>query len=152
MRPVPAAAVTLGGTGLHVEPSAGEIPEAECWEKLRGASVGRLALSARALPVIIPVRYVIDGTTVVACMGSDAPFGAVVDDVVAAFSVESIDGATGSGWCVHVQGVVRTVPTSGSQACPPDGGRLLRLEPAAVVGRRLTLPQPTAPGEPVAVG
>jgi nitroimidazol reductase NimA-like FMN-containing flavoprotein (pyridoxamine 5'-phosphate oxidase superfamily) len=33
------------------------LSERECWELLATASVGRLALSVRALPVILPVQY-----------------------------------------------------------------------------------------------
>jgi hypothetical protein len=37
------------------------LSERECWELLATVSVGRLALSVRALPVILPVQYYLDG-------------------------------------------------------------------------------------------
>jgi len=33
------------------------LSERECWRLLAMVSVGRLALSVRALPVIVPVQY-----------------------------------------------------------------------------------------------
>ena len=45
------------------------IPVDQCWELLATASVGCLALSIRALPVIFPVRYYLDGRRLVVCLG-----------------------------------------------------------------------------------
>ena len=45
------------------------IPENRCWELLTTVSVGRLALSVRALPVILPVQYYLDGRRLAICLG-----------------------------------------------------------------------------------
>ena len=42
------------------------LSERECWELLATVSVGRLALSIRALPLILPVQYYLDGRRLVA--------------------------------------------------------------------------------------
>jgi nitroimidazol reductase NimA-like FMN-containing flavoprotein (pyridoxamine 5'-phosphate oxidase superfamily) len=41
----------------------------ECWALLATASVGRIALSVRALPVILPVHYYLDGRRLMTCLG-----------------------------------------------------------------------------------
>ena len=46
-----------------------EFSERQCWELLATASVGRLALSLRALPVILPVQYYLDGRRLAVCLG-----------------------------------------------------------------------------------
>ena len=46
-----------------------DLSRAECWELLASASVGRLALSIRALPLILPVRYAVDDASVAISLG-----------------------------------------------------------------------------------
>jgi nitroimidazol reductase NimA-like FMN-containing flavoprotein (pyridoxamine 5'-phosphate oxidase superfamily) len=46
------------------------LSERECWGLLATASVGRLALSVRALPVIVPVQYYLDGRRLAVCRGT----------------------------------------------------------------------------------
>lgn len=46
------------------------LSERECWELLATVSVGRLALSVRALPVILPVQYYLDGRRLAVCLGT----------------------------------------------------------------------------------
>lgn len=132
---------------MRTDPPPERMPERECWDKLRSGSIGHVGLSARALPVIVPVSYVVDDGTVLMCLGPDVPFGAVVDEVVAAFQVESIDPVTGAGWSVHAQGIVRPVIDGQAGHCPPGDGRLLRLEPVSVVGRHLELCRPSPQSE-----
>ena len=45
------------------------ISEERCWELLATASVGRLALSVQALPMILPVQYYLDGRKLAVCRG-----------------------------------------------------------------------------------
>jgi len=46
----------------------GALTERECWELLAMASVGRLALSVRALPVILPVQYYLSDHRLAVCL------------------------------------------------------------------------------------
>ena len=48
-------------TVLPMETQSAAIPVQRCWELLATASVGRLALSVRALPMIRPVQYYLSG-------------------------------------------------------------------------------------------
>lgn len=128
---------------------AGDLSNTECWDRLHSSSLGRVALTARALPVIIPVQYYVDGTTIVICMGADPPFSPILSDVVAAFAVESIDPDAGSGWTVHVQGVLRRPVRPGHpEVCPTGDALVVRLEPAWVTGWRVRLCPMAAPERP----
>ncbi len=125
---------------MRKDPAAGDLSLEECWGLLRRSSLGRLALSARALPVILPVQHRVDGGTIVMCLGSEPPFDPVVDDVVAAFAVESIDPGTSTGWTVHVQGMLTGVSRlDGTDRCPVGAGLVIGMEPVVVTGWRLQL-------------
>ena len=72
--PEPGTSVPKGARAGTV-PSPGmsapqeRIPESRCWELLATISVGRLALSVRALPQILPVQYYLDGRSLAVCLG-----------------------------------------------------------------------------------
>ena len=80
------------------------LSERECWQLLATVSVGRLALSVRALPVIMPVQYYLDGRRLAACLGHHALPERALDETVIAFAVDAIDPVTRSGWLVQVLG------------------------------------------------
>jgi nitroimidazol reductase NimA-like FMN-containing flavoprotein (pyridoxamine 5'-phosphate oxidase superfamily) len=122
------------------------LSERECWELLATASVGLLALSVRALPVIVPVQYYLDGRRLAVCLGHHELPERALDATVIAFAADSIDRVTRSGWSVQVQG--RSVIPRGLRIdtdcgwpavrCPPRESRLPRLSgnecfPASVI-------------------
>jgi len=124
-----------------VESSTDDLDERECWELLALASVGRLALSVKALPAILPVQYYLDRPKLAICLGQHRLPEASNNDIVVAFAVDSIDGFTGSGWTVQVQGVLEVplvggVPTDCGQTVP---GQVVHLEPVIINGHRFTL-------------
>ncbi len=80
------------------------LSERECWQLLATASVGRLALSVRALPVILPVQYHLGGRRLVLCLGHRGLPERALDETIIAFAADSIDPVTRSGWSVQVQG------------------------------------------------
>jgi len=63
------------------------IPEHRCWELLATVSVGRLALSVRALPVILPVQYYLDGRRLAICLGHHEIPERSLNDVIIALGV-----------------------------------------------------------------
>lgn len=131
-------------------PATGDMSVAECWDRLQGAACGFVALSARALPVVLPVQYYVQDGLIVICLGPDAPFHPVLEDVVVAFAVESINPATSSGWTVHVQGILRADPGAWP-ACPTGAGRIAHMEPIAVTGWHVELCPLLAAGRPTPV-
>jgi len=125
-----------------------DLTPAECWELLAHSSVGRLALSVRALPTILPVRYVVDQASVAISLGRFGLPAAAVHDSVVAFAVDHIDEAADQGWMVQMQGLARLVPSGSASTAPGpvDRGHLLRLVPGMLSGHRFTL----GSGTPVA--
>ena len=120
-------------SGAHLTPAA-------CWELLATATVGRIALSVRALPAIVPVRYLVDEPAVAINLGRPGLPEATVHDAVVAFAVDAIDVETASGWMVQMQGWTKIAPFSGpGDPGPSTGDQVLRLVPAMVTGHRFTL-------------
>jgi hypothetical protein len=113
----------------------------ECWRLLATASVGRLALSVRALPVIVPVQYYLDGRRLAVCLGHHELPERSLDDTVIAFAADSIDPVARSGWLVQVQG--RSVIPRGLRIetdCGwPAVAQVVEIEPGTISGHRMHL-------------
>lgn len=127
-----------------MERSDAELTSVECWELLARSSVGRLALSIRALPIILPVRFVVDDASVAISLGRFGMPAAAVHDSVVAFAVDHIDEAEDQGWIVQMQGRVRVAVPANARVGPGpvDTGqlvRLMRLMPGTVSGHRFSL-------------
>jgi hypothetical protein len=118
-----------------------QIPTQRCWELLGTASVGRVALSVRALPVILPVQYHLTGRRLAVCLGHHAIPERSLNDAVIAFSADAIDAATRSGWSVQVQGRSFIPRRDGfDTACgQPSAGQLVEIEPGTVSGYHVHL-------------
>lgn len=86
----------------------------ESLRRLRGTSVGRLAVTHQALPAIVPVNYVVVGSSVVFRTEPGGMLARACDNTVVAFEVDDLapDGRT--GWSVLVVGVAELL--SGSAA------------------------------------
>jgi len=98
-----------------MDEGGGLIPEPECWELLASASVGRIALSMRALPAILPVQYYLD-------------------------AADAIDPQTRSGWLVQVQGrsvIPRQLRIDA--ACGWPAGQVVQIRPEIISGYRMHL-------------
>ncbi len=114
------------------------LSERECWELLATASVGRLALSVRALPLIVPVQYYLDGRRLAVCLGHHELPERALDETVIAFAADSIDPVTRSGWSVQVQG--RSVIPRGLRIgtdCGWPAAQVVEIEPARISGHRM---------------
>lgn len=112
---------------------------AACWELLSEVTLGRLALTVAALPVIVPVRFCLDHQQLRICVGhEDIPLRAL-DDAIVAFGADRIDSESGTGWSVQVQGRSRLQRVPGTdRACAAcREGPVAHLEPLVVTGRRL---------------
>ena len=117
------------------------LSERECWELLATASVGRLALSVRALPVILPAQYYLDGHRLAVCLGHHALPEQALNDTIVAFAADSIDPVTRSGWSVQVQG--KSVMPRGLRidtGCGwPATAQVVEIEPGRISGLRMHL-------------
>jgi hypothetical protein len=113
-----------------------QIPSQRCWELLGTASVGSLALSVRALPVILPVQYFLAARRLAVCLGHHAIPERSLHGAVIAFTADAIDPATRSGWSVQIQGRSFIPRRDGfDTACDqPTAAQLVEIEPSTVSG------------------
>lgn len=128
--------------GVSVALDAMDLDRDECLDLLATTSLGRVGLSDRALPMIVPVLYRLgpDGIEFDAT-GRLLPAAAYGGHVVC-FEADAADRDTGAGWSVVVVGRLQVVPLP--LAAPPRwrGGRgdgiRARLPTALMSGRKLT--------------
>lgn len=85
------------------------LDRAECIELLRGARLGRIATTFRALPVVVPVNYALVDDDVVFRTGSGTKLAAAVTNAVVAFEVDAVDEDALEGWSVLVTGTAALV-------------------------------------------
>jgi Pyridoxamine 5'-phosphate oxidase len=117
------------------------LSEQECWELLAMTSVGRLALSVRALPVIVPVQYYLYDRRLAVCLGHhELPERSLAKTIIA-FAADSIDPLTRSGWWVQVQGrsVIPRGLRIGADCGWPAAAQIVEIEPGKVSGHRMYL-------------
>ena len=117
------------------------LSERECWDLLATASVGQLALSVHALPLILPVQYYLDGRRLAVCLGHHELPERALDETIIAFAADSIDAVTRSGWLVQVHG--RSVIPRGLRIdtdCGwPAAAQVVIIEPARISGHHIHL-------------
>lgn len=121
------------------------LPEHECRALLSTRTIGRVAFTSGALPVIAPVEYVYDDGVITFRTESALKLGAASQGDVLAFEIDAFDSALGDGWTVLVLGRA-TVLTADAAMVPtldesdPNATRYhyVRLHCELVSGRRLT--------------
>jgi len=132
---------------VHGAADLQELSAQECLAHLAGESVGRIAISIHALPVILPVNFVMCDGDVVFRTGSGTKLAAATAGTVVAFEVDYYDRDGRSGWSVLVQGrageiadpvevaEVRQLPL---HAWALDGAadHYVRIHPTMISGRR----------------
>jgi nitroimidazol reductase NimA-like FMN-containing flavoprotein (pyridoxamine 5'-phosphate oxidase superfamily) len=118
----------------------------ECLQALRSGPVGRVAITAQALPAIVPVNYVLDGHSVVFRTRTNGMLARACDGSVVAFEVDrhAHDGRT--GWSVLVVGVgrllagseaLRALELNLSSAAGEDRDQFVSIPTGRISGRRV---------------
>jgi uncharacterized protein len=123
----------LDAAGLRV------LTRAECLRLLRDVGVGRVALSHRALPMILPVHFRLDADeriTITAVPGTTLHRG--TDGTVVAFEAEGPAGAADPRWSVVVRGVASHRAPDGQRLDP--GRAAIRITVDQVTGRAVLDP------------
>jgi hypothetical protein len=117
----------------------------QCLALLGRAQLGRIALSLRAMPVVIPVRYTLNNGDLLFTASGDELTRALHGNI-AALQADGFEEDRGQRWTVFATGPVRRVEgvedlglVSASWPLPPgtamgEGG-LFRLKPAIFSGR-----------------
>jgi nitroimidazol reductase NimA-like FMN-containing flavoprotein (pyridoxamine 5'-phosphate oxidase superfamily) len=76
----------------------------ECLRLLHTGPIGRLGLSAGALPVILPINFTLDGRRIVFATEPGLKLDAARQRAVACLEVDGYDGFEHSGWSVLATG------------------------------------------------
>lgn len=92
-------AAATDGSGLEV------LDEAECLRLLALTTLGRVAVSANALPVVLPVTFRLVGDQILFRTRRDTHLGLGTNNSVVAFEVDDIDPDDHTGWSVVVTGI-----------------------------------------------
>jgi nitroimidazol reductase NimA-like FMN-containing flavoprotein (pyridoxamine 5'-phosphate oxidase superfamily) len=137
-----------------------EIPSDDCYRLLATQEVGRIGVNAEHHPLIFPVNYVLDGTTVVIRTSAGTILTAA-EHANVSFEVDDIDRHTRSGWSVLLRGqaeevgaehraelIERTKAAGAQPWAPGERGHWVRIIPHAISGRRVVagdLPFPVDP-------
>jgi uncharacterized protein len=88
------------------------LSEDECWELLRAGQVGRVGLSVRALPVILPVNYQAIGNKIRFWTGPGLKLQNIQTRAVVAFEVDGFNKRDKTGWTVLAVGLAIEVTDS----------------------------------------
>jgi uncharacterized protein len=123
------------------------LAEEDCLDLLRTCAVGRIGLSMGALPVVLPVNYVVDSGRIILRTGFGSKLSAAIRNAVVCFEVDRIDEEAETGWSVLVTGTAREL--QGAEAAyaetlalrpwsPQAGDHLVAIGIELVSGRRIT--------------
>jgi nitroimidazol reductase NimA-like FMN-containing flavoprotein (pyridoxamine 5'-phosphate oxidase superfamily) len=125
----------------------------ECWEALRGADVGRLAVIIDDHPEIFPLTYVVDHGTVVFRSAEGSKVEGVLSGRPLAFEADGYDRSTNQAWSVVIKGSAerpQDIDDAAEAAMLPlfpwqagEKNRFVRIVPDEVSGRRFNV-QPRA--------
>ena len=126
----------------------------ECVRLLRTRSVGRIGISSRALPTILPVDYVVADGRVLFRTGAGTKLDAASRGVVVAFEVDDVDDAAGTAWSVVITGVAATCGTeaagradeAATAAVGAAGRRNMRIRAERRGGSLVVEGAPSGPG------
>src|SRR5438309_10519960 len=107
------------------------LTQEECRLLLDESHIGRLGLSVRALPVVLPVNFaMMDGDAIVRT-GAGTKLHAALANSIVAFEVDAVDPVYQAGWSVVVQGRASEICDAGDL----ERARRLPLQPWATGAR-----------------
>ena len=137
----PAIEHDLDRNGLEV------LDRSECLRLLATATLGRVGISAAALPVILPVNFRLIGDNIVFRTTSGTKLDAATRGSVVAFEVDAMDPFEHTGWSVMVTGVARQVteaaeldavrPERVARWAPLGDDRVVSVSTDMITGRRI---------------
>lgn len=136
----------LTGTPGVIDEGLEVLDEEECRCLLAGARVGRVAISQGAVPVVLPVNFVVVGTDVMFFTGPGLKLKAALEGRPVAFEVDRIDVERHMGWSVLVTGPLSPADPSARPRAEAlglypwvagDRHHLVRIRPEFISGRRI---------------
>ena len=136
------------GDAMEVDRNGLEVLDRmECLRLLGQATVGRIAVTVGALPVILPINFRVIEDRIVFRTGIGSKLHAATDNAVVAFEVDEIEMLSHSGWSVTVTGTSRAITDPAELAsidvdsiprwAPMGLDRVAEVSSDLVSGRRL---------------
>lgn len=113
---------------------------------LSTATLGRIGVTDRALPTILPVNFVFDGERILVRTSVGTKLAAAAAGAIVAFEVDDFDPMDHSGWSVTVTGPALEVDDVEDLArilaahlphWVPTDDHVISIDPAIVSGRRI---------------
>jgi hypothetical protein len=133
--------VEVDRNGLEV------LDRVECLRLLATATIGRVAVTVGALPVILPVNFRLVGEQIAFRTGVGTKLDAATSNAIVAFEADAMEPFSHAGWSVVVTGAVG--PASGPDRlaeleraniprwAPAGQDRIVELSTEIVTGRRI---------------
>ena len=126
-----------------------ELGSSDCWDYIRLASVGRLAVVVNGEPEIFPINFAVDHGSVVFRTAEGTKLSAALDDSAVAFEVDGYDDRLGYAWSVVVKGTASqlesiedVLDSAELELFPWQAGEknhFIRIVPAETTGRRFLI-------------
>lgn len=114
----------------------------QCRRLLGMKDLGRVAVTAGALPMVLPVQYQLLGHQLLLRTPGHHEVSNGIDGQVVGFEADDIDLVHGVGWCVSVTGAVHLVHGA-MMGAPPhrwfSDGLVLALDTDVIVGHRIAV-------------
>ncbi|MDZ7676110.1 MAG: pyridoxamine 5'-phosphate oxidase family protein [Acidimicrobiales bacterium] len=120
----------------------------ECVRLLAQSTVGRVGVSSGALPVVLPVNFLLDGDRILIRTAPGTKLDAALNDAVVAFEVDDFDPLHHAGWSVLVTGTSRVIDDSEdlrrigtlplAHWAPADDGHVVAISTEMVSGRQMS--------------
>jgi uncharacterized protein len=125
-----------------------ELGHNECLTRIATQRLGRLGVVVDGVPLVLPMRFVMEGETVVLQTNQGAKvFRAPLNAV--SFEVDHVDWDKGEEWSVLVQGIGEDISSALDERsevlrslsvdswAPPPADRWLKIIPRKITGRHL---------------
>ncbi len=120
----------------------------ECLRLLSLSTLGRVAITSGALPVVLPVSFHLDGERILVRVRRGSRLDDALQNAVVAFEADDVDVSAHAGWSVAVTGVAAEVRSpsqlDGARDEPADrwtsspGDSLVAISTERLTGRRIT--------------
>ena len=128
-------------------PSLSELAALECWSLLETVPIGRVGISVKALPVVLPVNFAVVDRCIVFRTVEGTKLKTATAGAVVAFEADAYETDGRSGWSVLIQGVagvvhdpveLATLARLPIEAWALDGAadRYVQIQPTTISGRR----------------
>lgn len=121
----------------------------ECLRLLSQSTLGRIGVTSGALPVILPVNFLVVDDHIFVRTGRGTKLDAATHNAVVAFEADHIDPLEHTGWSVLATGIARDAnPAALSLALPHPPARwapaqveerLISISIEVISGRRITV-------------